>query len=410
MKTFKNFIKEQQGRKEYLQSELEKQKATLEKIPVLTDDEMRAQNPGATQAYEDNVRESGKKTSNPSQGAKNPKSKRIITVNNSPGSNPNPRRTVDGIETNAPKLQIDQIKRAFDKSPGKTTSKPGESSRPKPESPKPETVSQSEVSKKQDKFRKTSSGSSTYKPTSKGIQDTVASGNKPRIPKKDLSKQLVKVAKSSYKSTIPIAKKVGGRVLPGVEAALSVAAERQKGSGWLRSAAKAATVAAGGALGATAGSVAGPVGSIAGGYGGAVAADKAFDAIAGKNAKERKAAAVMNRQRQYGKKIVGVGGETKFDTKKNTITTGGRTVKLANTSVVTDPTTGKKEVGYLAYKDGKAVYKRGQAAGTNDGVLGRLKRWIDPKGAAKRDAAANAAKLKQAQANDAAYRKALSGK
>jgi hypothetical protein len=396
MKSFNQFISEK--RSEEIEKITDRQR--LERTPFLTDDEMRKQNPGATKAYEDDVA-SRKKTSNPSQGAKNPKSKRIITVNN-------PRRIVGGIETNAPDKDIAKLQRSFEKSPDKSTSRAGESSRPT--SPKPETVSQSEVSKKQDKFRKTSSGSSTYKPTSKGIQDTVASGNKPRIPKKDLSKQLANITKSSYKSTIPIAKKVGGRVLPGVEAALSVAAERQKGSGWLRSAAKAATVAAGGALGATAGSVAGPVGSIAGGYGGAVAADKAFDAIAGKNAKERKAAAVMNRQRQYGKKIVGVGGETKFDTKKNTITTGGRTVKLANTSVVTDPTTGKKEVGYLAYKDGKAVYKRGQAAGTNDGVLGRLKRWIDPKGAAKRDAAANAAKLKQAQANDAQYRKALSGK
>lgn len=403
MKSFKQFISEK--RSEEIEKITDRQR--LERTPFLTDDEMRKQNPGATKAYEDDVA-SRKKTSNPSQGAKNPKSKRNITVNNSPGPNPNPRRIVGGIETNAPDKDIAKLQRSFEKSPDKSTSKPGESSRPT--SPKPETVSQSEVSKKQDKFRKTSSGSSTYKPTSKGIQDTVASGNKPRIPKKDLSKQLANITKSSYKASVPIAKKVGGRVLPGVEAALSVAAERQKGSGWLRSAAKAATVAAGGALGATAGSVAGPVGSIAGGYGGAVAADKAFDAIAGKNAKERKAAAVMNRQRQYGKKIVGVGGETKFDTKKNTITTGGRTVKLANTSVVTDPTTGKKEVGYLAYKDGKAVYKRGQAAGTNDGVLGRLKRWIDPKGTAKRDAAANAAKLKQAQANDAAYRKALSGK
>lgn len=202
--------------------------------------------------------------------------------------------------------------------------------------------------------------------------------------------------------------RAAGRAVGPAAAALDVAAEKSKGSGWLRSLAKGAVTAAGGAAGAAAGSAAGPVGTVAGGAAGATAASKAFDVAAGKNAKERAADRVKNRKRQAGGALVGTGGKTTFDTKKNTMTTGGKTVNLRKTSVVTDPKTGKKETGHLAYKDGKAVYKRADKPGTGtSNPFERIGRAINPNAYKANDAKLAAEKLKKAQANDAARNKDL---
>lgn len=62
MKSFKNFL-EEQGRKEFLenrpktQTELDAARKRLANTPVLSDDEMRSQNPGATAAYEKDAKE-----------------------------------------------------------------------------------------------------------------------------------------------------------------------------------------------------------------------------------------------------------------------------------------------------------------------------------------------------------------
>jgi hypothetical protein len=205
-----------------------------------------------------------------------------------------------------------------------------------------------------------------------------------------------------------------GKVAGPASAALDVADERSKGSGWARSLAKGAAVAAGGALGGTAGSVAGPVGTVGGAVGGSMAASKAFDVAAGANAKERKAIATANRQSQSGGAIKGIGGKTTFDTKKNTITTGTgsqrKTAQLGKTSVVTDPKTGKQDTGYLAYKGGKAVYKKADTkslAKTSSNPLERIGRSLFA-GAYKKSDAANAAKkLATARQSDAARNKAL---
>jgi hypothetical protein len=196
-------------------------------------------------------------------------------------------------------------------------------------------------------------------------------------------------------------------------AALDVADERSKGSGWARSLAKGAVVAAGGALGGAGGSVAGPVGTVGGAVGGSMAASKAFDVAAGANAKERKAIATANRKGQSGGAIKGIGGKTTFDTKKNTITTGTgaqrKTAQLGKTSVVTGPG-GKQEVGNLAYKGGKAVYKRSDTkslAQTSSNPLERVGRSLFA-GAYKKSDAANAAKkLATARQSDTARNKAL---
>jgi hypothetical protein len=204
-----------------------------------------------------------------------------------------------------------------------------------------------------------------------------------------------------------------GKVAGPAAAALDVADERSKGSGWARSLAKGAVVAAGGAAGGAAGSVAGPVGTVGGAVGGSMAASKAFDVAAGANAKEKKAIATANRKGQSGGAIKGIGGKTTFDTKKNTITTGTgaqrKTAQLGKTSVVTGPG-GKQEVGNLAYKGGKAVYKRSDTkslAQTSSNPLERIGRSLFA-GAYKKSDAANAARnLAAARQNDANRQKAL---
>jgi hypothetical protein len=207
--------------------------------------------------------------------------------------------------------------------------------------------------------------------------------------------------------------RIAGRVAGPAAAAIDVAAEKSKGSGWARSLAKGAVTAAGGALGGAAGSVAGPVGTVAGGVGGAAAASKAFDVAAGANAKERKAMATANRQKQSGTAIKGIGGPTSFDTKKNTMTTGSgsqrKTVALAKTGVVQRG--GQSVAGNLAYKGGKAVYKAGPSAQslakTSSNPLERIGRSLFAGAYKQHDAAKAKQALSKARQSDAARNKAL---
>jgi len=207
--------------------------------------------------------------------------------------------------------------------------------------------------------------------------------------------------------------KVAGKILGPAAAALDVADEKAKGSGWARSLAKGAAVAAGGALGGAAGSIAGPVGSIGGATVGSMAASKAFDVAAGANAKERKAMATANRQKQSGTAIKGIGGPTSFDTKKNTMTTGSgsqrKTVALAKTGVVQRG--GQSVAGNLAYKGGKAVYKAGPSAQslakTSSNPLERIGRSLFAGAYKQHDAAKAKQALSKARQSDAARNKAL---
>jgi len=216
------------------------------------------------------------------------------------------------------------------------------------------------------------------------------------------SSSLANVSKASK------ALRIAGRVAGPAAAALDVASERSKGSSWLRSLAKGAVTAVGGAAGGAAGSAAGPVGTVVGSVAGSTAASKAFDVAAGKNAVERAADRVKNRQRQAGGALVGTGGKTSFDNKKNTMTTGNKTVNLAKTSVVKDPKSGKAETGNLAYKDGKAVYKRADAPGTgSSNAFERIGRTLNPNAYKANDAKLAAQKLNQAKANDVARNNAL---
>ena len=207
-----------------------------------------------------------------------------------------------------------------------------------------------------------------------------------------------------------------------ISAALGAADEKMKGSGWARSLAKGATVGAGAILGGLAGGAAGTavapgagtaIGGFAGQAAGAAAAEKAFDTVAGANAKERAAMATANRQRQAGTAIKGIGGKTSFDTKKNTMTTGTgsqrKTVGLAKTGVVQR---GAQSVaGHLAYKGGKAVYKAGPSAQslakTSSNPLERVGRTLFAGAYKKHDTAKAQQALTKARQSDAARQKAL---
>ena len=142
-----------------------------------------------------------------------------------------------------------------------------------------------------------------------------------------------------------------------------------------------------------------------------MAAGKAFDTVAGANAVERKAIATANRKSQSGGEIKGIGGPTSFSQKKPGgaafISTGTgaqrRTAQLAKTSVVTGPG-GKQEVGNLAFKDGKAVYKRSDTkslAQTSSNPLERIGRTIAAGAYKDNDAKLAATKLATARASDA---------
>jgi len=220
-----------------------------------------------------------------------------------------------------------------------------------------------------------------------------------------------------------------GRAAYGLEAGLETLDQKSRGRKTGSAIAMGATKAAGGWAGAKAGaaggaalgSLAGPIGTgvgaalggIGGYYAGSNLAGKASETVAGATGKEKAAMATANRKSQAGGAIKGIGGKTTFDTNKNTITTGTgaqrKTAQLGKTSVITGPG-GKQEVGNLAYKGGKAVYKRSDTkslAQTSSNPLERIGRSLFA-GAYKQSDAANAAKkLATARQSDANRQKAL---
>ena len=72
---------------------------------------------------------------------------------------------------------------------------------------------------------------------------------------------------------------------------------------------------------------------------------------------------------KQGSALTGLGGPAKVDTKAGTLTTKGKTVKLASTQLVRDPKTGQQRVGDLAYKGGKAVYLARPSVASRDTSL-----------------------------------------
>ena len=299
------------------------------------------------------------------------------------------------------------------------TPKPPASTPTKPSSVgKPPALSSTNARRASAEAKKAAAAAGTGSSGKTIVTPAPSSGGKPPTGSSGSSSAATKEAEKAVTKTAT--RSVGKGILKGIgkiagpaSAALDVADERSKGSGWARSLAKGTVVAAGGALGGAGGSVAGPVGTVGGAVGGSMAASKAFDVAAGANAKERKAIATANRQSQSGGAIKGIGGKTTFDTKKNTITTGTgaqrKTAQLGKTSVVTGPG-GKQDVGYLAYKGGKAVYKRADTkslAQTSSNPLERIGRSLFAGAYKKSDAANTAKKLAAARQSDVARNKAL---
>jgi len=209
----------------------------------------------------------------------------------------------------------------------------------------------------------------------------------------------------------------------GIETAAQKSRGRRTGSALAMGATKPAGglagMKAGAAGGAAIGSLAGPIGAAVGGvvggiggyYTGSNLAGKASETVAGATGKEKTAMATANRQRQAGGGLAGIGGQTTFSKGKDGtgfMSTGvgnqRKTVQLAKTSVVKDPKTGKLETGNLAFKDGKAVYKRAAdpstLAQTSSNPLERVGRSLFAGAYKQQDEKARQARLAQAVQSD----------
>ena len=116
-----------------------------------------------------------------------------------------------------------------------------------------------------------------------------------------------------------------------------------------------------------------------------------------------------------GSALTGIGGPTSVSQNKDGtgfMSTGSgsqrKTVQLAKTQLVKDPTTGKQRVGDLAYKGGKAVYlARPSAASSDTNLLSRLSRATGIGGQRERDSAAAKKDYRAALKNTQTYQKKL---
>jgi len=116
-----------------------------------------------------------------------------------------------------------------------------------------------------------------------------------------------------------------------------------------------------------------------------------------------------------GSALTGIGGPTSVSQNKDGtgfMSTGSglqrKTVQLAKTQLVKDPTTGKQRVGDLAYKGGKAVYlARPSAASSDTNLLSRLSRATGIGGQRERDSAAAKKDYRSALKNTQTYQKKL---
>jgi hypothetical protein len=112
-----------------------------------------------------------------------------------------------------------------------------------------------------------------------------------------------------------------------------------------------------------------------------------------------------------GSALTGIGGPAKVDTKAGTLTSKGKTVKLASTQLVRDPKTGQQRVGDLAYKGGQAVYLARPSVASRDtglgGAIRNISRATGIGGQKERDAAAAKKEYKTALKNTQTYTKGL---
>jgi len=315
MKSLKNFLEEQQGRKEFLETrpktetELNVQRKRLANIPVLTDDEMRAQNPGATAAYEKDAKERRGR-------------RRTVTVDTPEGQIIAGGTSKSGkIEIKTPSGEIIHVtpdeavarteaglkpsvrnkpKRVVSRSNASTQSAPA----PAPAPIKPEPAATQNISLNRQPAPKPNVGSplTVSSPKPKPTKNKLL-----RIPRASQSQRLANTVVQAAKQVrtdmaaekaaekakmmkgLGTAGKVLGLVQTGIEAnkgydiakALGSSQKRSVGAG----AARAIGSGLGGLVGGTFGSVLGPLGSAAGATAGltvgAELGSKAYDVITG---------------------------------------------------------------------------------------------------------------------------------
>ena len=254
------------------------------------------------------------------------------------------------------------------------------------------------------------------------------------------AKTAAEVGSTALKDTGRFAgvKKFIGRVATPAQLALDTgletAAQKARGRRTRSALAMGATKAAGGlagmkagaaggaALGGTIGAAFGGVGAAPGaaiggalgGIGGYMAgsgiAGKASEVVSGATGKEKAAMAQKQRQSQSGGGLAGIGGKTTFSKGKGGtafMSTGAgkqrKTVQLDKTSVVRDAK-GKEAVGHLAFKGGKAVYKRAADPSTltrtSSNPFERIGRSLFAGAYKKSDEAAKQKKLAAARQSD----------
>lgn len=213
------------------------------------------------------------------------------------------------------------------------------------------------------------------------------------------------------------------RVQAGTGAAASAAGGQL---GWAPGAKIGATL--GSRFGPKGAAIGGVTGGLLGGMGGSAALTSLADRMTGvtkqqdiekvgqqygmRTAKKR-IAATNTYGATKGSALTGLGGPTKVDTTAGTLTTKGKTVKLASTQLVRDPKTGQQRVGDLAYRGGKPVYVARPSTASRDsnatigGALRNLQRGLNIGGQRQRDAEASKKEYRTALSNTQAYTKGL---
>jgi hypothetical protein len=294
MKSFRKFIKEEKGRKEFvsqLQStkEVEAARKKLQNIPVLSDAEMRAQNPKATAAYEKEV-ERKKRLGKSIQTIKTPEGS-IVT--NMPKGSSTPEEILSRLETKS-KAQTKNIVKVPAR---KTKIKPGAA-------PKPALKSDSLSKVNLGTYKSPKSSGVTYKPGTANLANlksvpakatksaasvsrtqSIASTLKDVLKTQRDAKAAQRAAfATGAKKTLGNIGKVAGLVGAGLEAKSGYDTARAQGASKKTAAAtgglKAAGALAGGAIGGALGGVLGVPGAIGGSVAGYTLGTKAGEAAA----------------------------------------------------------------------------------------------------------------------------------
>ena len=267
MKSFKKFLEEQAK----TQAELDAARQKLANIPVLSDDEMRQQNPKATAAFEKEVRR--KKLGASVKTIKTPEGS-IVT--NMPSGSSTPEEILARLE-NKPETPSStsrpstgnkpKISRNITKPSGRLTS-----SSPKPVSAAPKVTSSSRTQAWQGPTQaapKPTPAPAAQKPSlSSSIKDVLKSEREAKAAQKAALRTTRATAATKLLGNLG---RTAGIIGSGIEAKRSFEKARREGSSVKRSIGAGAAAGLGGYIGAGLGATAGSVLGIPGAIGGSVA-------------------------------------------------------------------------------------------------------------------------------------------